>query len=77
MLPPSKSLLPMDGRLQGDDRGIYRDEILDRLGEHEKEIRTRLDGGLPPEEFQKLQKLHQAVRISRLVVQTAWKALHP
>ena len=51
------------------NNGSYKEELLTKLNETVSEIRTELDKGLQPEEYNKADKLLKAVEAAIFVVE--------
>ncbi len=65
----------MEERLAHDDDGSYRDQLLSLLSEEAVSLKAKMDAGLPPEEFQQAEKVHQALLAARRVIDLQWKAV--
>jgi type III secretion system YseE family protein len=70
------AMLDMEERLKDDTDGVYLKEILDRLAVSSDEIKKALDQGLPPDEFQVMGALKDAVQDASKVVKSVWESIH-
>lgn len=66
----------MEERLVEDNQGVYRDETIKLLEKEASLLKSRLDKGLPPEEFKEVTAKYQAVVTAGKVIEQAWKSLH-
>ena len=60
------------GRLLADEDGSVRDAAIVRISEKMAQIKRALDSGVPPEEFQALNKALVALDHAKAVVAIAW-----
>lgn len=61
-------------RLADDPEGQTRDALLETLGGAAREIKRQMDAGVPPGEFDRLQKLQRGYTAAAEVVTVAWGA---
>lgn len=72
----AETLLDIEENLKKDRDGTYKKEIMDQFAAHLSQIKRAMDSGLPPEEFQKMEKLKNAVDAASDVVEKVWKGMH-
>ncbi len=65
----------MEERLAHDDDGSYRDQLLSLISEEAASLKAKLDAGLPPEEFEQAEKVHQALLAAEKVINLQWKTV--
>jgi type III secretion system YseE family protein len=71
-----QALLDMEERLKADTEGVYLKEILERLSLSSDRLKKSLDQGLPPDEFQAINTLKDAVEDASRVVKSVWESIH-
>lgn len=62
-------MLDIENNLKNDSTGAYKREVLEKFNTLGMEVRTELNKGLSPEEYDKLSELLQAVEASISVVE--------
>lgn len=62
-------MLDIESNLKNDATGTYKKELLGKFSSFEMEVRTELNKGLAPDEYENLNKLLQAVEASISVVE--------
>ena len=70
------ALLDMEASLREDSSGQYRKELIDRLTESSYQLKRSLDSGLPPDEFERVNRLREAVEAASMVIEKVWEAMH-
>ncbi len=76
-MPDEVDFLEMQERLRADTDGSERTAIDERLEQLAARLKRRLDAGVPPAEFARLQALHDAAEAARGAVESAWRRYHP
>ena len=59
-------------QLLNDSTGEVRDAAKERIKEIERDVKRSLDGGVSPNEFQVLSKVHVALEHASTVVEDSW-----
>ncbi len=62
-------MLDIESNLKDDDTGAYKKELLGKFSSFEMEVRSELNKGLAPDEYENLSTLLQAVEASISVVE--------
>ncbi len=62
-------MLDIESNLKDDSTGEYKKELLGKFSSFEVDIRSELNKGLAPDEYENLNKLLQAVEASVSVVE--------
>ena len=70
------AMLEIEEKLAGDTAGVFRKEIVDILGECASVLKGALDSGLPPDEYEQLKKLTDAIQAASTTVDRVWKGPH-
>lgn len=70
------SLILMEEDLQKDVEGTYCKETTKKLGYHLTEVKKVLDSGLPPDEFDAVSKMRDAIEAASTVIEKVWRGLH-
>ena len=70
-------LVPLEGELRDDADGHKRDALLQRIEAHAAELKRAMDAGVPPQEFTRLQGLHEALEAAARVVVVGWRRFNP
>ena len=70
------AMLDMEAKLEQDDDGAYRSDVLALLDKHAGEIKSALDSGLPPEDFERAKQLQEAIEAASFVVDRVWQRSH-
>lgn len=65
----TKVMLDIEKNLKEDTSGEYKNELLSKFRTFEMEVRSELNKGIEPHEYEKLNKLLQAVEASTSVVE--------
>jgi len=71
------TMLALEEQLQADGEGQLRDRLLAELEEEAQQLKRQLDRGVPPQEFQTLSRLQDAVEAARLTIKVVWLNFHP
>jgi hypothetical protein len=71
-----EAMLEMEAKLRKDAGGNYRKEVRDQLSGYSVQLKRTLDSGLPPDEFQAVSKLKDAVEAASDVVGKVWQSFH-
>lgn len=64
--------LQVEQNLKEDVSGIYKNELLEKFNQASSQVRFELNQGVDPEEYNKLNKLLQAIEASSEVVNHVW-----
>ena len=67
-------VLPMETALAEDASGEYRQSLQSALEEDLVEVKTAMNAGLSPDEFQTARRLADAIRRAQSVVDKVWRA---
>lgn len=62
-------MLDIESNLKNDPDGAYKSELLGKFNSFEMEVRSELNKGLAPDEYQKVSKLLQAVEASISIIE--------
>lgn len=62
----------VEQKLKEDVSGIYKNELLDKFNQASSQVRVELNQGVDPEEYNKLNKLLQAIDASTEVIEQVW-----
>jgi len=62
-------MLDIESNLKNDSTGTYKSELLGTFSTFEMEVRSELNKGLAPDEFDNLNRLLQAVEASISVIE--------
>ncbi len=65
----TKVMLDIEKNLKEDPSGEYKKELLSKFSDLEMEVRTELNKGIAPVEYERLNKLLQAVEASTSVLE--------
>ena len=69
--------LQLEKLLRNDREGADRDALLQRLEQCALEIKAKMDAGLPPDEYARLDKVSRALTAGAGVVTRVWRRAHP
>lgn len=69
-------MLPIEQNLKNDVSGMYKNDLLDQLNQAASEVRTELNQGVSPDEYNKLNSFLQALEASCEVVEEFWEQAH-
>lgn len=69
-------MLQIEQNLKNDASGIYKAELLERLSQEASTVRFELNQGVDPVEYEKLNRLLQALEASAEVVEQVWFQSH-
>lgn len=69
-------MLQIEQNLKDDSSGIYKSELLNRFNQVASEVRFELNQGVDPTEYEKLNRLLQALEASAEVVDKVWFENH-
>ena len=69
--------LDLEEKLADDGDGWFKEELLERLRNEAVGIKCRMDAGVPPAEFARLQKTAAALDAAATVVEGVWARMHP
>lgn len=64
--------LQIEESLKNDVSGIYKNELLEKFNQAASQVRFELNQGVDPVEYNKLNKLLQAIEASCEVVEQVW-----
>ncbi|MBK8453161.1 MAG: EscE/YscE/SsaE family type III secretion system needle protein co-chaperone [Thiofilum sp.] len=64
--------LQIEENLKKDVSGIYKNELLEKFNQAASQVRFELNQGVDPVEYNKLNKLLQAIEASSEVVEQVW-----
>ncbi|MEN9433089.1 MAG: hypothetical protein RLZZ422_678 [Pseudomonadota bacterium] len=64
--------LQIEENLKKDVSGIYKNELLEKFNQAASQVRFELNQGVDPVEYDKLNKLLQAIDASSEVVEQVW-----
>lgn len=62
----------VEQKLKDDVSGIYKNELLEKFNQASSQVRVELNQGVDPEEYNKLNKLLQAIDASTEVIEQVW-----
>jgi len=62
-------MLDIESKLKNDKSGAYKKELLGKFNSFEIEVRSELNKGLTPDEYQNVSKLMQAVEASISIIE--------
>ncbi len=69
--------LDLEARLLEDDDGAVKRELETYLSEWRRKVKRYLDGGLPPDDFARFQRIEEGIAQAEEVVSKLWSLLHP
>ena len=69
-------MVDMEQQLSQDADGTYRDAVCQKLQDELAAIKKQVDAGLPPEDFDRANKVAEALQKAVGVVRLAWKLEH-
>ena len=69
-------LLETEELLANDPEGTYRDEVLGHLAEQDAAVKSALDSGLAPDEFQILSRFRDALGAAETAVNQLWRGFN-
>ena len=64
--------LQIEENLKKDVSGIYKNDLLEKFNQAASQVRFELNQGVDPAEYEKLNKLLQAIESSSEVVEQVW-----
>lgn len=64
--------LQIEESLKKDVSGVYKNELLEQFNQAASQVRFELNQGVDPVEYNKLNKLLQAIEASAEVVEQVW-----
>lgn len=64
--------LQIEENLKKDISGVYKNELLEKFNQAASQVRFELNQGVDPVEYNKLNKLLQAIEASSEVVEQVW-----
>ncbi len=67
--------LGIETRLQDDTTGALRDELLQRFEQEISGLQHRMNSGVTPHEYERLEALQKAYRAAGAVISETWKQL--
>lgn len=70
-------MVDMEQKLAADHDGAYRDQLTRQLTDDRQAIKRTIDAGLPPDEFERADRLLAAHDGALQVIATLWSAAHP
>ncbi len=62
-------MLDIESNLKNDKGGAYKRELLNKFSSFEVEVRSELNKGLAPDDYEKVSKLLQAVEASVSIIE--------
>ena len=68
--------LQLEAALRNDSEGVERDAVLRRLEQSAIDIRSKMDAGVPPDEFAQLERVHLSLTAGIKVVEVVWRRSH-
>ena len=77
MTPEAISMVDLEGRLQSDEDGTVRDQLVSEFTAEAETVKRHLDSGLAPDEFERSQRLYSALGTAAEVVTKYWEMSHP
>lgn len=69
-------MLQIEQNLKDDSSAVYKNELLNRFNQVASDVRFELNQGVDPAEYEKLNRLLQAVEASAEVVEQVWFQNH-
>ena len=69
-------IVDLESRLKNDD-GSLRDQLVTSFNNEADAIKSRMDAGLAPDEFEQTQRVHNALATAATVVTNYWNMSHP
>ncbi|MBO0614427.1 EscE/YscE/SsaE family type III secretion system needle protein co-chaperone [Thiothrix fructosivorans] len=69
-------MLQIEQNLRNDVSGMYKNELLDKFNQAASEVRSELNQGVSPDEYDKLNRFLQALDASCEVVEEFWSQTH-
>ena len=69
-------MVDLEEKIASDASGELRDELCSDLVNEQAALKQRIDQGLPPDEYEKAQRLTAALESARKVVQSMWTLAH-
>ena len=69
-------IFDLESKLAADDDGTLRRQITDELAAELQQVKQRMNAGLPPDEFQKVESYAAALEKASAVVEKVWKLEH-
>lgn len=70
------AMLFIEQNLQDDTSGIYKTDLLDKFNQAASEVRSELNQGVAPAEYERLNKFLMALEASCEVVEQFWEQAH-
>lgn len=75
-LPAPAEWFPLEAELKADERGERRDVLLADLRQQALAIKHKLDEGVVPAEYQRLERLHEGLESAAQVIELLWSTHH-
>ncbi len=69
-------LISIESELKEDINGSIRNEKLDSLADQLNVVQRRLDGGVPPKEYDSLSMFKEAIDVSSKIIRDVWEKHH-
>ena len=69
-------IFDMEAKLAADDDGSLRDSLTGGLADELREVKSQINAGLPPDEFQQASDYATALERAAAVVEKVWNAEH-
>ncbi|MEZ5452175.1 MAG: EscE/YscE/SsaE family type III secretion system needle protein co-chaperone [Thiothrix sp.] len=69
-------MLTVEENLKKDLSGVYKNDLLDKFNQAASEVRSELNQGVSPDEYDKLNRFLQALEASCEVVEQVWTQAH-
>lgn len=69
-------MLQIEQNLKNDVSGMYKNELLDKFNQAASDVRSELNQGVSPDEYEKLNSFLQALEASCEVVDQFWTQTH-
>lgn len=65
-------MLQIEQNLRNDESGLYKNELLDKFNQAASQVRTELNQGVSPDEYEKLNSFLLALEAGCEVVEQFW-----
>lgn len=67
-------MLTIEKNINNDETGAYKDELLGKFTQAATDIRTEMNSGVSPEEYQRMDRFLNALTVSCEAVENTWAA---
>ena len=69
-------IFDLETKLAEDESGSFRKSLVDDLADELREVKQKINAGLPPEEFQQAEQYANALEKASAVVDKVWNIEH-